>query len=130
MMLWNFNGLKEELIKDLQKQLKDYQGNADKNIKMTQNQLGELREDFNKLKNETKEIIKKRDIWNKKESTWYENEFSKDVESIPKQNETEILEIKSSLNQIKSTVESCFGTQEKLEGRISGHKDKRDIKEK
>jgi hypothetical protein len=52
------------------------------------------------------------------------------VESIPKQNETEILEIKSSLNQIKSTVESCFGTQEKLEGRISGHKDKRDIKEK
>jgi hypothetical protein len=26
---------------------------------MTQNQLGELREDFNKLKNETKEIIKK-----------------------------------------------------------------------
>jgi hypothetical protein len=29
---------------------------------MTQNQLGELREDFNKLKNETKEIIKKRDI--------------------------------------------------------------------
>jgi hypothetical protein len=52
------------------------------------------------------------------------------VESIPKQNETEILEIKSSLNQIKNTVESHFGTHKKVEGRISELKNERDSKEK
>jgi hypothetical protein len=30
----------------------------------------ELKEDFNKLWNKTKEIIQKRDKWNKKHKTW------------------------------------------------------------
>jgi chromosome segregation ATPase len=47
-----------------------------------------------------------------------------------KKNQTEILEIKSSLNQIKNTVKSHFSAPEQVEERISGLKDKIDIKEK
>jgi chromosome segregation ATPase len=47
-----------------------------------------------------------------------------------KKNQTEILEIKSSLNQVKNIVESHSSRLEQVEDRISGLKDKIDIKEK
>jgi DNA repair ATPase RecN len=56
-------------------------------------------------------------------------EFNKDMESL-KKNQTEILEIRSALKQIKNTVESHSCRLEQVEDRISGLKDKIDIKEK
>jgi hypothetical protein len=44
---------------------------------MTQKQLNELREHFNKLQSETKEtILKKRGIWDKEDNTRYERGVS------------------------------------------------------
>jgi chromosome segregation ATPase len=57
-------------------------------------------------------------------------EFNKDMENRRKNHQAEILEIKSSLNQIKNTVESHFSRLEQVEDRISGLKDKIDNKEK
>jgi hypothetical protein len=56
-------------------------------------------------------------------------EFNKDMESLRKNIQTEILEIKRSLSQIKKTEIHCRGT-EQVEDRNSGHKDKIHIKEK
>jgi DNA-directed RNA polymerase alpha subunit len=58
----------------------------------------EFREDFDKLQSETKGTIKKRDIWNKIAQDM-KDEFNKDMENFRKKNQTEILEIKCSLNQ-------------------------------
>jgi chromosome segregation ATPase len=55
--------------------------------------------------------------------------LNNDMESL-KKNQTEILEIKSSLSQIKNIVDSHSGRLEQVEDRISGLKDKIDIKEK
>jgi hypothetical protein len=38
-------------------------------------------------------------------------EFNKNMENLRKKNQTEILEIKSSLNQIKNRVESHYKTR-------------------
>jgi hypothetical protein len=43
----------------------------------------------------------KRDIWNKEDSTDMKDEFNKNMESLREKNQTEILEIVSSLSQIK-----------------------------
>jgi hypothetical protein len=52
------------------------------------------------------------------------------MESFIRKNQTETLEIRSSLNQVKDTGESHSSRIEQVEGRISGHEDKIDIKEK
>jgi hypothetical protein len=57
-------------------------------------------------------------------------EFNNDTESIRKKNQTKILEIESSLSQVKNIVESHSSILEKVEDRITGLKDKTDIKEK
>jgi chromosome segregation ATPase len=57
-------------------------------------------------------------------------EYSKDMQSLRKKNQAEILEIKSPLNKIKNTVESLSSKREKVEGRISGVKHKIYTKEK
>jgi phage shock protein A len=57
-------------------------------------------------------------------------EFNKDMENLRKKNQTETLEIKSSLNQIKNTGESHSSRLEQVEDRISGLEDKIDTKEK
>jgi chromosome segregation ATPase len=57
-------------------------------------------------------------------------EFNKYTENLRNENQTEILEIKSSLNQIKNTVESHSSRLEQVENRISGLEEKIDIKEK
>jgi hypothetical protein len=49
---------------------------------------------------------------------------------ISKKNQTETLETKTSLSQIKNTVESHSSRLEQVEDRISGLKDKIYIKEK
>jgi chromosome segregation ATPase len=54
-------------------------------------------------------------------------EFNKDTESLKQKNQTEILEIKSSLSQIKNIVESHSSRLEQVEDRIPGLKDKIDI---
>jgi hypothetical protein len=41
--------------------------------------------------------------------------FYKDIESLRENNQKEILEIKSSLNQVKNTVESHFNSLEQVE---------------
>jgi hypothetical protein len=51
------------------------------------------------------------------------------MESL-KKNQTEPLEIKSSLSQIRNAVESHSRRLEQVEDRISGHEDKINIKEK
>jgi hypothetical protein len=51
------------------------------------------------------------------------------MESLRNNNQTEILDIKFSLNKIKNTVESHFSRLEQVEDRISGLKDKIHIKE-
>jgi hypothetical protein len=51
------------------------------------------------------------------------------MENLRIKNQTETLEIKSSLNQIKNSGESHSSRLEKVEGRISGLKDKIDVKE-
>jgi uncharacterized coiled-coil protein SlyX len=45
---------------------------VNKKLEKTQEQLNELREDFKKLQNKTKEIIKKEINENKEDSTSYE----------------------------------------------------------
>jgi TolA-binding protein len=57
-------------------------------------------------------------------------EFNKDIGNIRKKNQTETLEIKVSLNQIKNTGETPASTLEQAENRISGLEDKIDINEK
>jgi chromosome segregation ATPase len=57
-------------------------------------------------------------------------DFSKDMENLTRKNQTEILEIKSNLNQIKSTGENHSSRLEQVEDRISGLEDKMHIKEK
>jgi hypothetical protein len=52
------------------------------------------------------------------------------MESLRKKDQTEILEIKRPLTQIKNTVESHSSRLEQVEDRISGLEDKTDIKEK
>jgi hypothetical protein len=52
------------------------------------------------------------------------------MENLSKKNQTEILEIRSSLNQIKNTVESHCSRLEQVEYRISGLEGRKDIKEK
>jgi DNA integrity scanning protein DisA with diadenylate cyclase activity len=52
------------------------------------------------------------------------------VEDFRKKNQAEILEIKSSLNQIKNTVESYSSRLDKVKDRILGLKDKIYINEK
>jgi hypothetical protein len=56
-------------------------------------------------------------------------ELNKDIDNLRKNNQTEILQ-KSPLNLIKNTVEGLSGRLEQVEDRISGLKDKIDIKEK
>jgi hypothetical protein len=51
-------------------------------------------------------------------------EFNKDMENLRKKNQTEILEIKSSLNQIKNIGKSHSSRLEQVEDRILGHEDK------
>jgi hypothetical protein len=78
----------------------------------------------------TKETIKKRDIWNKEDNPRYERGVEQDVENLRKKKQTEILEIKSSLNQTKNTVEGHSSRLEQVEDRLLRFEDKIDIKEK
>jgi hypothetical protein len=57
-------------------------------------------------------------------------DFNKDMENLRKKNQTETLEIKISLNQIKNTRESNSSRLEQVEDTISGLEDKIDTKEK
>jgi hypothetical protein len=58
-------------------------------------------------------------------------EFNKDMESLRKKNQAEILEIKKLLKiNFKKTVESHSRRLEQVEDRISGLKDKIDFKVK
>jgi hypothetical protein len=56
--------------------------------------------------------------------------FNKHMKNLRKKNQTETLEIKRSLNQIKNIGESHYSRLEQVEDRISGLEDKIDIKEK
>jgi hypothetical protein len=56
-------------------------------------------------------------------------EFNKDMENFRKKNQTETLDIKVSLNQIKNTGKAEYSSRvEQVEDRISGLEDKIDIK--
>jgi hypothetical protein len=63
------------------------------------------REDFNKLQSETKETMNKKIYVMKKTEQDMKEELNKDMENHRKKKQIEILEIKSSLNQIKNTME-------------------------
>jgi DNA anti-recombination protein RmuC len=83
----------------------------------------------NKLQNETK-IIKRKESEReragekerdeiKKKAKDIKEEFNRDMKELRKKKETEILNIKSLLNQIKDTVESHSSRLEQVEDRIS-----------
>jgi gas vesicle protein len=57
-------------------------------------------------------------------------ELKKDIKSLTEKNQTDTLKIKSSLSQVKNTVESNQSRLEQVEHRISGLKEKIDIKGK
>jgi esterase/lipase len=57
-------------------------------------------------------------------------EFTKDMENLRKKNQTETLEIKISLNQIKKYGEGHSSRLEQMEDRISGLEDKIDVKKR
>jgi F0F1-type ATP synthase membrane subunit b/b' len=67
-----------------------------KKLVKTQKQLIELRNGFNKLQNEAKEIIKKGIYEINKAAQNMKVEYNKDIEVLRKTNQTEIKEIKSS----------------------------------
>jgi epoxyqueuosine reductase QueG len=91
---------------------------------MVQKQLNELWEDFHELQSETKETIKMSYMkWRRKHKIWKRN-LIKIFKTSGKKNQTETLEIKSSLNQIKNTGESHSSRLKQIEDRISGHGDK------
>jgi hypothetical protein len=56
--------------------------------------------------------------------------FNKSMENLRKKNQSEFLEIKSFLHQLKNTGRSNFSRLEQVEDRISGLEDKIDTKEK
>jgi hypothetical protein len=56
-MIGMFEGIKEEIKEDIQKQFNESHENSDTKLKKTQKQINGLKENFNKLGNETKEII-------------------------------------------------------------------------
>jgi chromosome segregation ATPase len=101
----------------------------DKKFEKTQKQLNELKEDFNKCLNKTK-ITEKEINEIKKTAQDMREKFNKDMESLRQNNQTESLEIRSSLSQIKNTVESHSSRLEQVEDRISGLEDKIYIKAK
>jgi hypothetical protein len=110
--------------------LKKFQDTKNKEHRKTKKQMNELRQDFNKHQNETKDTIK-REIHELKMITQnIKEELNKDMENFRKKNQTEILEIKSSLSQIKNKEERLSSRPEQMEGRISEPKDKIGIKEK
>jgi chromosome segregation ATPase len=78
----------------------------------------------------TKEIIQKEIYEIKTTAQDMKEELNKDMENLRKKNQTKILEIKISLNQIKIIVESHSCRLDRVEDRISEPKDKIDIKEK
>jgi Txe/YoeB family toxin of Txe-Axe toxin-antitoxin module len=92
--------------------------------------LNELREDFYKHKSETKETINKEICKVKKTRQNMEKELNKDMENLRKNNQSEVLKIKTPFNQIKNRVEGHCSRRAKVEERLSGLKDKTDIKEK
>jgi hypothetical protein len=59
-----------------------------------------------------------------KTTQYIKEENNKDMESLRKNYQAEILEIKSSLSQIKNTVESHSNRLEQMEDRISDSKTK------
>jgi acetyl-CoA carboxylase alpha subunit len=81
---------------------------------------------FNKFQNETGKIIKKEIDEMKKKAQDKKEELNKDMENLRKKKQAEILKIKSSLNQIKNTVERR-SSRLKVEDRISAWKDKVDV---
>jgi hypothetical protein len=62
----------------------------------------------------------------KKKAQDKKEELNKDMENLRKKKQAEILKIKSSLNQIKNTVERR-SSRLKVEDRISAWKDKVDV---
>jgi F0F1-type ATP synthase membrane subunit b/b' len=120
--------LKEEILEDITKKfmekildmvnqkvqdaLKKFQDTKNKEHEITQKQIKELREDFNKHQSETKEIIK-REIYELKMTTQnIKEKLNKDMENLRRKNQTEILEIRTPFCQTKNTGEGHSCNQE------------------
>jgi t-SNARE complex subunit (syntaxin) len=69
MMVRIFNDHKEELKEINQSNSMNIKRTWTKNSRRTEKQLNEFREDFNKLQNETKETIKKKEVHKIKKTT-------------------------------------------------------------
>jgi hypothetical protein len=101
--------LKEEILEDItekfmkklldmvnqnvQDALKKFQGTKNKEHNMTQKQINELRDDYNKHQSETKDRIKKQIYELKMTTQNVKQELNKDMENLRKKHQTEILEI-------------------------------------
>jgi ferritin-like metal-binding protein YciE len=76
--------LQEKVKQNIQNKWKEYQDIINKKLEKTQKQLNELREDFNRLPNETKENIKKEIYKIKMIAQDIKEEFNKDVKNLRK----------------------------------------------
>jgi type I site-specific restriction endonuclease len=70
---------------NVQDELKKFQDTKNKEHEMTQRQINELREDFNKHQSETKDTIKK-EIYELNMTTQNIKELNKDMENLRKKN--------------------------------------------
>jgi hypothetical protein len=95
---------------------------------MTQKQIKEFREDFNKHQSETKNTIK-REIYELKMTTQnIKEELNKDMENLRKENQTKFLEINIAFSQTKNLVKGHASRLEQVEDSISEFEDETEIK--
>jgi hypothetical protein len=102
---------------NVQDACKKFQDTKNKEHKMTQKQIRELRGDLNKHQSEIKDTVK-RDVHELKRATQnIKEELITDLENLRRKNQTEILEIKSSCSQTKNIVEGHSHRLDRTSGR-------------
>jgi hypothetical protein len=87
---------------NVQAALKKFQDTKTKEHEMTQKQIKELREDFNKHQSETKDTIKTATYELQRTTQIIIEEFNQGMENLRRKNQTEIQEIRSPYSQIKA----------------------------
>jgi chromosome segregation ATPase len=116
---------------NVQDALKKFQHTKNKENEKTQKDINELSEDFSTYQSKAKDIILKKEMYELKiKKQNIKEELNKDMENLREKNQTEILEIKSTFNQMTNTVKGHSSRLKQVEDRISDFEDEIEIKEK
>jgi hypothetical protein len=116
---------------NVQDALKKFQDTKNKEHVMTKKQIKELREDFNEHQSETKDTIKRKIHELKRTTQIIKEDMNKDMENLRRNNQTEILEIKSPYSQTENTGEGQSSRLDKWKTESQSTKiNKIEIKEK